>query len=172
VAQKLLSLTIMPEAYCQKWFMALNIHLLSYDLLIAFFENFFQHGFEYLFQFGLALAEKLEGDILEAKTHAEVFALLRLDEEVAGEKVGHVVCEGIVKRAGEIDLGNVEWEKLREEMYEKHLKARMEAAERRLEESDSDDYWVSDSETESETEEEVEKELIEGVEKLKIEEKS
>ncbi|KAF8819839.1 TBC domain containing protein [Cardiosporidium cionae] len=71
-----------PEAYCSKWFIGLNVHVLPFEALLLFFEAFLQKGNDFLFDFALSLVRTCENDILSAKDLSVVLAILRLDASI------------------------------------------------------------------------------------------
>eukprot|EP00920_Eleutheroschizon_duboscqi_P035429 GHVT01085611.1.p1 GENE.GHVT01085611.1~~GHVT01085611.1.p1 ORF type:complete len:214 (+),score=30.18 GHVT01085611.1:3150-3791(+) len=71
-----------PEAYISKWFIGMNVHVLTFEALVLFFEALYQKGTIFLFQFAVALARCVETDLVEASRIpdvAKLFAILRLD---------------------------------------------------------------------------------------------
>lgn len=171
VAQHLLKNGLFPNTYSQKWFSGLNIHVLSFEPLMDFLDQFFQKGHIFSFQFGLALVDKLAPVILKSDTTA-IFELLRLDpknKQVKKELAGEIL--EIAKSGKYEDLGDLE--ALRKVAHEK-VKAQLEAAQRRHAEVDSDDEIVFSDEEEEEGGEEKEEEgseeeeLEEGVKKLSL----
>ncbi len=70
---------VLPETYCQKWFVGLNVHILHFESLFEFFEGFLRHGFTYLFQFGLSLIAHIKDELLRTKDVTKIYELLRLD---------------------------------------------------------------------------------------------
>ena len=144
LAQHLDACYMQPEMYCQKWFTALCVHVLPYEYVFDFFDGFFRHGFKYLFQFALALTDALEDRLLATTNPGELLALLRLDREVFDTPLDYAA---VLAAADTIDVDHHDYKALREEMFEKHLRPRMERA-RRAAEEDSDDEIVFSSEDE------------------------
>ncbi|KAF8822063.1 TBC domain containing protein [Cardiosporidium cionae] len=77
-----IELRVPPEAYCSKWFVGLNVHVLPFEALLLFFEAFLQKGNDFLFDFALSLVRTCENDIVSAKDLSVVLAILRLDTSV------------------------------------------------------------------------------------------
>ena len=135
-----------PEMYCQKWFTALCVHTLPYEFVFDFMDGFFKRGFKFLFQFALSLTDALQDKLLATTNPGDLLALLRLDNEVLGTPLDYA---SIIAKAYDIDVDGVDYKALREEMFEKYLKPRMERAKRAAEE-DSDDEIVFSDEDEDE----------------------
>lgn len=70
---------IPAEAYCSKWFVGFNVHVLPFPALADFLDAFFASGEEFRFQYAMALIKNTERDILATNDVAKVLALLRLD---------------------------------------------------------------------------------------------
>lgn len=77
------------EAFCSKWFVGLNVHVLPFRSLCKFFEILFEKGNLFLFQFGLSIVDVCREDILNAKDASQVLAILRLDERVYHDLLEH-----------------------------------------------------------------------------------
>lgn len=71
-----------PEAYTQKYFTGMNIHLLPYKYLFDYLELFFQNGYIQGFKFAIAVLEVLEKDLMAAKDPQKIMQLLRLDKTI------------------------------------------------------------------------------------------
>eukprot|EP00005_Dracoamoeba_jomungandri_P007524 CAMPEP_0174269368 /NCGR_PEP_ID=MMETSP0439-20130205/40765_1 /TAXON_ID=0 /ORGANISM="Stereomyxa ramosa, Strain Chinc5" /LENGTH=316 /DNA_ID=CAMNT_0015358103 /DNA_START=46 /DNA_END=996 /DNA_ORIENTATION=- len=143
-------LFLLPEMFCQKWFVGLGIHVLPFEALFSFFESFLEHGFTFLFQFGLSYIEHVESRLLETSQHNELFGILRFDANLdwTTEELAKQIVEGAANY--EEDVKGVDYKQLREEVFESSgLKARLERAKQRAEESDSDfsfDEFTTDDE--------------------------
>lgn len=144
LAHHLSACYMQPEMYCQKWFTALCVHVLPFEYVFDFLDGFFRLGFRFLFQFALALMDALEPRLLDTTNPGELLALLRLDRDVVGTSLDYAA---IIKDAYAIDVNHYDYPALREEMFEKYLRPRMERAARAAEE-DSDDEIVFSSEDE------------------------
>jgi len=75
---------------------------LPFDALFEFFEQFFQHGNRFLFQFGLSLLDHLQDKIIAARDAATIFAYLRMDTKTI--KIDPQVPMDIVTKAKNHDL--------------------------------------------------------------------
>ena len=132
---------IWPETYCQKWFVGFSIHVLPFASLFPFFEQLFQKGYTFLFEFALSLVEHVEEELLKtpASDSPAIYAILRLDPKLP--LVTQELAASIVEKAAayEDKLKDVDYAKIRKGVYESKLKARLEAAKRSFAESDSDD---------------------------------
>lgn len=133
VAEHLAKHFILPETYCQKWFVGLNIHVLPFEAEFEFFGDFLRVGQPYLLQFGLSLIDHLKSDLLATRDASRLYALLRLDKKV----VPDATALSIVKKAAEFEskVKEVDLPELRKKMFETKLKARLEAAKKAFEEA-------------------------------------
>jgi len=125
---------IFPDNYAQKWFCGLGIHVLPFDALLLFLENFLEKGNKFLFQFGLSFIDHVEEELLKTNKTNELFAILRMDRKLEEEK-----ALSIVKNASNYNLDSIDFKSLRIEMYDKKLRARMERAAKDREEASSDE---------------------------------
>jgi len=82
VASLLKAACVVPESYASKWLIGLNVHVLPFASLVTFVEAFLERGHIFLFQFSLALVQKVSTRLLAlAPTDVNViYELLRLDE--------------------------------------------------------------------------------------------
>ncbi|KAK6589785.1 TBC domain containing [Cryptosporidium xiaoi] len=85
------------EAFCSKWFVGLNVHVLPFPALCKFFEILLLKGNIFLFQFGLSIVDVCRVDILNAKDTSEVLEILRLDEKKYHDLMEHKEYESDVK---------------------------------------------------------------------------
>ncbi|KAH7647385.1 TBC domain containing [Cryptosporidium bovis] len=85
------------EAFCSKWFVGLNVHVLPFPALCKFFEILLSKGNIFLFQFGLSIVDVCRVDILNAKDTSEVLEILRLDEKKYHDLMEHKEYESDVK---------------------------------------------------------------------------
>jgi len=149
VAQHLAKLYVFPENFCQKWFGGLCIQIMPFETLYPFFDLFFEHGFKFLFQFGLSLIDNLKEELLKISDPSDVFAFLRLDQKfvsVSSSPLPNrktINPNQLLQHALEFDISDVDFPKLRKELFEKHLKERLERAKefekKHKEEEDNDD---------------------------------
>jgi len=134
VHQQLAKNFVFPETYAQKWFIGLCVHVLPFNALFTFFEQFLQTGYTFLFQFGLSLVSQTKEQILKAKTAAEIYAILRLDTKE------EELSLTIVEKASTFDVSGINFVEQRKKQFEEKLKARLErAAQQHAQKSDSDD---------------------------------
>lgn len=70
------------EAYCSKWFVGFNIHVLPFSALADFFDAFFASGEEFRFQYAMALIQNVQKDVLATHDVGKVLECLRLDANV------------------------------------------------------------------------------------------
>jgi len=124
------ALKIQPETYTEKWFVALCVHVLPFENLYEFFEQFLLKGKIFLFQFGLALIENLKEQLLDAKGTAKIFEYLRLDSSLTIKKE---VITRILLDANKYDLKNIDFKLLEKQLYATKLQSRIEEAQKQLE---------------------------------------
>lgn len=70
---------IPAEAYCSKWFVGFNVHVLPFPALADFFDSFLANGEEFHFKYSMALVKNTEKDIMATNDVGKVLAILRLD---------------------------------------------------------------------------------------------
>lgn len=68
------------EAYASKWFVGLNVHVLTFEALFLFLEELLARGEEFLFMFALSLVENCRDELLAANNPADVLEILRLED--------------------------------------------------------------------------------------------
>uniref|UniRef100_A0A7S4C9Y5 Rab-GAP TBC domain-containing protein n=1 Tax=Eutreptiella gymnastica TaxID=73025 RepID=A0A7S4C9Y5_9EUGL len=137
---------IMPETYLQKWWVALCIQSLPFELGVVYLKHFFEGGYIFLFQFAIALHWHFKEKLLAAKDHAEVYSILRLERKVLQETP---ITEAVFAQALTYSFPDLDIDKARQTAYDTHLKARIERA-RQLAEEDDD---LSDFDDEDEDDE-------------------
>ncbi len=143
---------VLPEMFASKWFIGLCLHVLPYEALFAFYENFLTQGVEYIFRFSLKYLQTLESELMEAKDTHHIMTLLRAEDPRADWKLPPHLMERhlsedifikIVTEASSVDLG-VDLDSLRHAEGRKVAEA-VEAARKRdqeLKELYSDDEIV------------------------------
>eukprot|EP01068_Selenidium_serpulae_P010954 Selendium_serpulae@DN5572_c1_g1_i10.p1 len=116
---------IEPEAFCSKWFIGFNLHVLPFPALIDFFEAFLKTGQTFLFQFGLALVKNCQKDILSAKDPTAELLILCLDVKQYPDntKANESDVDGsffkqIVEDAIQFDIKKIDIDSLRKEADE------------------------------------------------------
>lgn len=151
VGQHISSL-VAPEAYASKWFIGMNVHVLTFDALMTFFEALFEKGPEYLFHFGLALVNNREADFLSSDV-SKALAVLRLDKKLYpnearadGSKVNGSLFAKIVDESRELSLDDIDIESLRREVSEemKEEEKRREKREAEMQDLSDDEITFSD----------------------------
>lgn len=70
------------EAYCSKWFVGFNVHVLPFAALADFLDAFFASGEEFRFQYAMAVIQNTQRDILATRDVGKVLEYLRLDAKV------------------------------------------------------------------------------------------
>lgn len=71
-----------PEAYVSKWFIGMNVHVLTFEAMMLFLESLFEKKETFLFQYALALVKNVESDLMATKDVSRILAILRLDDSV------------------------------------------------------------------------------------------
>lgn len=145
---------IYPDNFCQKWFGGLCIHILPFEHLFVFFDEFTRKGFRYLLQFGMSLIQQLEDVLLSCTQVSEVLVVLCLDstrekDVKSGKfKVDDVLYKAILQNVDNFNFEDENFQKLREEAYEKSLRRRMISAAKSIIEIevglDDEDFNFSD----------------------------
>lgn len=145
------------EAYSSKWFVGLNVHVLTFEALFEFIEALLANGDAFLFQFALALVDNCKEDLLAASNAADALEILRLDasrysnkHKAKGEDQEGSFFVKIVRDAKELNVDDLDIERLREEAMD-DLRVEEERRRQRDKELglDSDDEIVfSDEEDE------------------------
>eukprot|EP01122_Echinamoeba_exundans_P009245 TRINITY_DN3224_c0_g1_i3.p1 TRINITY_DN3224_c0_g1~~TRINITY_DN3224_c0_g1_i3.p1 ORF type:complete len:402 (-),score=115.43 TRINITY_DN3224_c0_g1_i3:189-1394(-) len=119
----------LPETFCQKYMVALSIHVLPFEALFEFLENFFTRGARYLFQFALSFVQHLEKLLMAANDTPTVFAYLRLDTKMI--TYPEELPLAAVKAALEVDISDIDDDAklaaVREEVFNLKLRGRFEA---------------------------------------------
>lgn len=138
---------VVPEAYCQKYFVGLCVHLLPYSTLMTFIESYLVHGWEFLFKFAITVFRSLAPRIL-ASTTAGIFELMRLDPKQTPIEQTEFF-DDLVQKAleAEIDLAAIPGKReVCMVAVEEHLRKVREAEERRKAEESDDEIVFSDEE--------------------------
>ncbi|KAF8817734.1 hypothetical protein IE077_000527 [Cardiosporidium cionae] len=131
------------EAFCSKWFVGLNIHVLTLEAETLFLENLFQQKTPiYLFQFALSLIQSCEEDLMKAKNASEVLEILRLSSNrypiTKSAKCDEKNISGsfftkIVEEAPSFDISMEDVEALRMEVEEELYKEQQKRLQREAE---------------------------------------
>ncbi|CAD2086320.1 GTPase-activating protein, putative [Plasmodium vinckei brucechwatti] len=116
---------ITPEAFVSKWFIGLNVHVLTFESLMLFFEELLKEGEIFLFKYSISLCRSLEKEIMKTKDVSKLLALLRLDASIipndykqsGSDKAGEFFIN-IIKNASKIDMADIDLDKLRDEASE------------------------------------------------------
>ncbi|KAL7066274.1 TBC domain-containing protein [Cryptosporidium serpentis] len=91
------------EAFCSKWFVGLNVHVLPFPALCKFFELLLIEGNIFLFKFALSIVKNCSQDIFEAKDASKILAILRLDNKLYDDKKGKIKQDNSVIKSSEYD---------------------------------------------------------------------
>lgn len=148
---------MIPEAYAQKYFCGLCVHVLPFEALFSFLSAFFAGGSLFLLAFGFSMMKDLSVRILSAKKTDVVIisALLRLDAEqfpgMSEGKNSEFFME-IVRGAREEDLALIDEDAVQKMRAEEQAKIdvflekiRKAEEDEEVEEDESDDEDWSDS---------------------------
>ncbi|SBS81792.1 GTPase-activating protein, putative [Plasmodium ovale] len=116
---------ITPEAFVSKWFIGLNVHVLTFESLMLFFEHLLKEGDIFLFKYSIALCRTLEQEIMNTNDVSKLLALLRLDQSLfpndykksEGQKIGDFFLN-IIEASLTVDMTNIDLDKLRQEACE------------------------------------------------------
>lgn len=73
---------LVPETFVSKWFIALNIHVLSFPYVVEFIAQLLAEGETYLFKYGLKFLLHFREEILNTSDVSLILAILRLDKSV------------------------------------------------------------------------------------------
>eukprot|EP01055_Gregarina_sp_Pseudo9_P001372 Gregarina_sp_Pseudo_9__1371@NODE_1918_length_1252_cov_26_276175_g1779_i0_p1_GENE_NODE_1918_length_1252_cov_26_276175_g1779_i0NODE_1918_length_1252_cov_26_276175_g1779_i0_p1_ORF_typecomplete_len324_score66_06RabGAPTBC/PF00566_18/3_4e18KfrA_N/PF11740_8/3_7e03KfrA_N/PF11740_8/0_024Nbl1_Borealin_N/PF10444_9/11Nbl1_Borealin_N/PF10444_9/29_NODE_1918_length_1252_cov_26_276175_g1779_i01971168 len=71
-----------PGAYCSKWFIGMNLHVLPFEALVRWFEVFLSTGQRALFQYGLSVCLRNREYLMKQKDASKILELLRFDKNV------------------------------------------------------------------------------------------
>ena len=137
-----------PESYASKWFNGLCLHVLPYEALFPFVEQFIVEGYGFLFKFALALIGRVKGGLLQcAQTQVNtLYEHLRLDAKLyPDDKDGGAWFVEMVEEAKAVELDVAAIASMRKEEEERLAEHRRKVAEREAEYSD-DEIVFSDEE--------------------------
>jgi len=158
-----LKIYLVPNMYATKWFVGFCVHVLHFPSLFRFIENVFKHGYPYIFGFALELVSQLETRLLAAKDASVALEILKLEPKRVKEEEAASIVDGGLNWLP--ILQDIDWETLRKDTFETHLRERLEKAERdRLErerlaaEEDDEDNEDDEDEDEDDEDDEEDKE--------------
>ena len=81
VFKHLESLYVLPEAYTQRWFLALGVNVIPYVYLLPLMDAFLKDGAVVLHRFGLAIIKTCRKELLEAKETGRILSILNQPPE-------------------------------------------------------------------------------------------
>lgn len=97
VAAHFHKLTVLPEAYTQRWFLAIGVDVLPYRHLMDLVELFLQHGVVVLHRLGLAIVAAHRQELLAKTQTGQCLAILcRPKEEHCAEIVKQCASDALV----------------------------------------------------------------------------
>ena len=135
-----------PEMYTRKWFCGLAMHALDVQLVYKFWKQLLTRGFEYLISFGMAVLTHFKERLLETDNIAEMLNVVALFETAGVTFEDQVAILDIASSTdftADIGTGN-DLEELRKQLYEKHLKERMERGKQEVEEEEDECQMCDD----------------------------
>eukprot|EP01123_Difflugia_compressa_P002063 TRINITY_DN12786_c0_g1_i1.p1 TRINITY_DN12786_c0_g1~~TRINITY_DN12786_c0_g1_i1.p1 ORF type:complete len:364 (+),score=51.73 TRINITY_DN12786_c0_g1_i1:109-1200(+) len=145
---------MLPEAYCPKWFVALNLNVLPYTALYRFFELFFEQGHLFLFKFCICYTSHFKDHLLNAKDH-QIFDILRFDKSI--QKLYDINSEtlvDIVEGAASFKLIDIDVVETRTRLFKQYLEPRLIRAKLAQQQAaESDDEESGDGSDDEEEEE-------------------
>jgi hypothetical protein len=154
---------ILPETYCQKWFVGLCVHVLPFEALFTFYEHFFRQGHTFLLRFALSLINHMKEQILKTNDTSVLYAYLRLDPKYVTTEKAIAIVDGYK----DFDVSELDIKKERQEAFDNNLKVRLELAKKRQEEALDDEDEITDYSTSDEEDDETE-EVTEKMSKVSV----
>eukprot|EP00755_Sulcionema_specki_P030724 Sspe_Gene.95031::Locus_67371_Transcript_1_1_Confidence_1.000_Length_1545::g.95031::m.95031 len=141
---------LMPEMYTRKWFCGLGLHVLDLEYVYQFLDAFLKRGFEYLIAFAMAFVKHMKSRILDCDDIGVLLKIFMLNQD--GGNCTSEDGKAILDLADTLDyrdeLGTAEeLAAKRKELYDKHLKERMEKAKAAL--NDAEDTFEECQECDS-----------------------
>ena len=106
---------------------------LPFKIGIRFLELFMEHGYVWLFKFGLAIHRHFREPLLAAKQPNALYKILRLEHETDS------IDENVLSKALQYDLSGKDIPGLRQKMYDTIIGPRLEKARQLAEEAEDDD---------------------------------
>jgi hypothetical protein len=159
--------TLMPDTYAQKWFVALCVHVLPFEALYPFMDQYLKEGHTLFFKFGLALMAALRGRLLASSNPGEMFALLRLDPTQFKDDLVSFSLD-VVAKAKLVSLEGFDIKAMREEAWEGIVRPRIEKARAKMNKPDSDSESFNFSDEEDSDEDSEVKDAAAKLEKTKL----
>ena len=146
------------EAYCSKWFVGFNVHVLPFPALADFLDTFFRSNEYFRFQYAISLVKNTQHDILSTDNVGKILECLRLDsssypdtktssdptlKDIPGSFFTQIINDAIEYNLDHIDLEHIR-ENVLKEMARENL--RRQQREKELQASDDDEIVFSDEE--------------------------
>ncbi len=116
VAEHLERLYVLPEAYTQRWFLALGVNVLPYAHLLVVTDKFMEEGAVVLHRLGLAIVRVCRAKIMAAKETGQIIAILSQPPE---ESCAEIVKLASAERCGLL-LNAAQLQQFRELALAKH----------------------------------------------------
>lgn len=135
---------VVPETFCQKWFVGLCVHVLPFEHLFTFFDLFIKEGFTASFKLGVALIRHLRERITKTKDIAVLYSLLRMDSKVVSDDD----ARAIVTLMNTLDLSGFNINGWRDEERTK-IEERVRRAREIIEQESDSEFDFTDSEDEA-----------------------
>jgi hypothetical protein len=105
VAAHLERLYVLPEAYTQRWFLALGVNVLPYAHLIGVTDAFLDQGVVVLHRLGLAIVRVCRAKILAAKETGQIIAILSQPPEESCAEIAKLAAaerHGVLLNAAQL----------------------------------------------------------------------
>lgn len=115
IAKHFDKLNFWPDTFLQKLFSGLGVHVLRFEELFPFLDEFFQGGLKWLFKYAFAIVEHFRDQILKVTAPEqinELYEIMRLDSR-ASEPEDHIAIFNRAKRM-QVDevLANMDIERM------------------------------------------------------------
>ena len=159
ISKHLMERGIIPNAFAQKWFSGLCLHVLPFESLIYFFERIMEEGFIFVFKFAISFLLELKEDLMKSNDISTLFGYLRLDKLYFKNRdindISKRILDGINRQEISDLFPTFDFESLREQTYNQFLKPSIDRSRAAMNsDSDSEDDEDEDEDDEEDVEEE------------------
>lgn len=114
---------LVPETFCSKWFIGMNVHVLPFEHVVSYIERVLSRGESYIFSFGLAFLLYHADAIIDCSDVSKILQLLRLDEAILpADDQREAIYSGIMKLADETAVDTQQLSSIRAEVESELLK--------------------------------------------------
>mmetsp|Transcript_3503 Transcript_3503/g.11443 ORF Transcript_3503/g.11443 Transcript_3503/m.11443 type:complete len:501 (-) Transcript_3503:567-2069(-) len=131
VLRHLDKLGLLPNTYMQKWLVGWGVHVLTFQALVDIFPAIAEYGAPALFHLAFAILEALSDRLLKVTSPQDAYALLRMDEKAVPDfaELSVRIAKATTKAvAADPTLGGADLDAMRTDLYDRKLRAGMEAA--------------------------------------------